>query len=113
MRYLRLLVVTVLLSGGVLADDAVQPTEAMCTQAVARGLESLEVMRRTVARNVAGGHMTQGEHDEMLVRLNGLEGLLAVDQCMASRGVDLEIYLCLSANDGDIVGCTQLQLGKH
>jgi hypothetical protein len=104
---IKIFIIGALLSGGVYAADAKKATKEMCQEAVTQGLDTVGTMKRTVEKNFAGGYMTQAEYDKTIRGLNDFDGLITMDNCMASNGVDLKLFVCLSKNYGDIVGCTQ------
>ncbi len=83
-----------------------QPSPSMCDSAVDQAKVVLEMMRGTVERNMGNGSLSSAEYEQAKSSLDRMDPLLTQSKCMASSGVDLEIYECLSLNKGNLLGCT-------
>jgi transposase len=76
-----------------------------CSSAVSKTQAYVKAKRQLAAARFNANAMTSDEYQQRIVELDDAEASVSMDKCLASKGVDLELYYCLADNKGNYAIC--------
>jgi len=77
----------------------------VCSSAVSQTQEYVKANRQLAAARFNANAMTSDKYQQRVIELDDAENSVSMGKCMASEGVDVELYHCLADNKGNYTTC--------